>query len=88
MAYLEQFAASAGTTCISCHTAGPMSLARPLLGKPSETEEKLIANVNKRVTSWDTIAKYDGTDDEALRPFYGNSKAVSELKEAPGPSRF
>ncbi len=75
----------AGTTCISCHTAGPMSLARPLLGKSSETEEKLIANVNKRVASWDTIAKYDGADEEALRPFYGNSKsAVAKMKEALG----
>jgi putative heme-binding domain-containing protein len=75
----------AGTTCISCHTAGPMSLARPLLGKPSETEEKVIANVSKRVASWDTIAKYDGTDEEALRPFYGNSKsAVAKMKETLG----
>ncbi len=74
-----------GTTCISCHTAGPMSLARPLLGKPSETEEKLIAAIGKRVASWEIITKYDGTDDEALRPFYGNSKsAVAKMKEALG----
>src|SRR5262245_29732994 len=51
-----------GTSCISCHTALPVALARPALAKqlgetePAAVEKKLIANVQKRVANWERIS--------------------------------
>ena len=46
------------TFCVSCHTALPYALARPLLRQPlgetapSAPEAALLANITKRVTNW------------------------------------
>jgi squalene-hopene/tetraprenyl-beta-curcumene cyclase len=58
-----------GTFCISCHTAAPYALSRPLLrhalGESGESsgEQKLIANVSKRVRLWSEV-----------KPFYPDSE--------------
>lgn len=57
------------TFCVSCHTALPYALGRPALRSamgeqgPSADEQKLIANVSKRVAIWN----------DAL-PFYSDEK--------------
>jgi squalene-hopene/tetraprenyl-beta-curcumene cyclase len=40
------------TFCVSCHTAVPFALSRHNISTPSAPEEKLIANVTKRVHIW------------------------------------
>lgn len=40
------------TFCVSCHTAVPFALSRHNISTPSAPEEKLIANVTKRVRIW------------------------------------
>ena len=58
------------TFCVSCHTALPYAMARPALRTalneeaPSPTEQKLVANVTKRVRMW-----------AELEPFYPDKKA-------------
>ena len=80
-AYLDQRAATwaswptaardHGTFCISCHTAVPYVLSRPVLrkaageGKLSVNEQVLLDNVSKRVQLWDNVGPYytgDGYD--------------------------
>jgi squalene-hopene/tetraprenyl-beta-curcumene cyclase len=57
------------TFCISCHTAVPYALSRPALRAalgeqtPSATEQKLLANVTKRVRIWNEA-----------EPFYSDEK--------------
>ena len=57
------------TFCVSCHTALPYAMARPALRAalaeqaPSPTEQKLVANVTKRVRIW-----------TELEPFYADKK--------------
>jgi squalene-hopene/tetraprenyl-beta-curcumene cyclase len=57
------------THCVSCHTAVPYALGRPALRaalgeqSPSATEQKLLANVTKRVRLWNE-----------LEPFYSDEK--------------
>ncbi len=57
------------THCVSCHTAVPYALSRPALRaalgeqSPSATEQKLLANVTKRVRLW-----------SQLEPFYSDEK--------------
>jgi squalene-hopene/tetraprenyl-beta-curcumene cyclase len=52
------------TFCVSCHTAGPYALGRPALHKllgekaPSVQQQKLYANVVKRVTLWNEVAPW------------------------------
>ena len=52
------------TFCISCHTAVPYALSRPLLRKslaeagPSANERKLLENVTKRVRLWKQVAPF------------------------------
>jgi squalene-hopene/tetraprenyl-beta-curcumene cyclase len=81
-AYLDQRAATwalwapaardHGTYCVSCHTALPYALSRPVLRKAlgerqlSANERALLEDVNKRVRMWDRIGPYytgDGYDD-------------------------
>lgn len=53
-----------GTFCISCHTALPYALARPVLRNalteagPSKEERMLIEDVQKRVRLWNEIGPY------------------------------
>ena len=53
-----------GTFCVSCHTALPYALARPLLRQPlgetapSPAEAALLANITKRVTNWRDIEPF------------------------------
>jgi squalene-hopene/tetraprenyl-beta-curcumene cyclase len=53
-----------GTFCVSCHTAAPYGLARPVLRAalgeptPSATEQKLLDNVTKRVRMWHEVAPF------------------------------
>ena len=52
------------TFCVSCHTAVPYALARPVLRKalaeqaPSVNERRLLDNVTKRVRLWKEIAPF------------------------------
>lgn len=53
-----------GTFCVSCHTAVPYAMSRPVLRKalaedgPSVTERKLLENVSKRVRMWKEVAPF------------------------------
>ncbi len=53
-----------GTFCVSCHTALPYALARPVLRAalaepgPSINEHKLIEDVTKRVRLWEDVGPY------------------------------
>lgn len=52
------------TFCVSCHTAVPYAMSRPLLRKalgeqaPSANERRLLANVTKRVRLWKQVAPF------------------------------
>jgi squalene-hopene/tetraprenyl-beta-curcumene cyclase len=69
-----------GTFCVSCHTAVPYALARPVL-RPALAEEtlspnerKLVDNVTKRVRLWNEV-----------EPFYSDEKTgVHKTAEARG----
>jgi squalene-hopene/tetraprenyl-beta-curcumene cyclase len=64
------------TFCVSCHTAVPYALSRPVLHKvlneqtPSSNERALLDNVTKRVRLWKEVAPFY-TD-----PDYGVHKAT------------
>jgi squalene-hopene/tetraprenyl-beta-curcumene cyclase len=53
-----------GTFCVSCHTALPYALSRPVLRsiigarQPTATETKLTANVATRVNHWNEVAPF------------------------------
>jgi squalene-hopene/tetraprenyl-beta-curcumene cyclase len=51
-----------GTFCVSCHTALPYAMARPLLQQATETtappEKALIDSIEKRVTNWAQMPPY------------------------------
>jgi squalene-hopene/tetraprenyl-beta-curcumene cyclase len=53
-----------GTFCVSCHTALPYALARPILRgalgevQPSSAEAALVENVRKRVRQWNEVAPF------------------------------
>jgi squalene-hopene/tetraprenyl-beta-curcumene cyclase len=53
-----------GTFCVSCHTAVPYAMSRPLLRGmlaeqgPSANEQKLLNNVTKRVRLWKEVAPF------------------------------
>lgn len=55
-----------GTSCVSCHTALPYSLARPAIGGvlhdtvTPTPERKLVEDVATRVRAWSEIAPYYG----------------------------
>jgi squalene-hopene/tetraprenyl-beta-curcumene cyclase len=55
-----------GTFCVSCHTAMPYALARPVLDSamgekgPARDERELLDNVMKRVRLWKDIKPYYG----------------------------
>ena len=70
------------TACVSCHTALPYALSRPVLRgtsdkTPSSIEQAMLANIVKRVTMWNEVLPF--YDDE----HYGPHKAVgSRTSEA------
>jgi len=72
-----------GTFCVSCHTAVPYELARPILRKvladstPTDSERRILENVTKRVRMWKDVAPpYNDKD-------YGpNKEAESRATEA------
>jgi len=53
-----------GTFCVSCHTIAPYALGRPALRaaldeqSPSPNEQKLVANVTKRVRMWNEVQPF------------------------------
>jgi squalene-hopene/tetraprenyl-beta-curcumene cyclase len=61
-----------GTFCVSCHTALPYALARPVLSKelqqttPSAQEDELISNVVRRVRLWDRTGPYYSDKDTGI----------------------
>src|SRR5271155_1395718 len=63
------------TFCVSCHTALPYALARPVLrdpeSPPSEGERRLLESVTRRVRLWPSIA-----------PYYSDQAAASRGTEA------
>lgn len=68
------------TFCVSCHTAAPYAMARPMLRAvlgeqaPSPVEQKLLANVTKRVRMW-----------KEVEPFYPDkTRGVPKTAESRG----
>lgn len=60
-----------GTFCLSCHTALPYALARPVLSKQLSQAEppaegQLISNVVRRVRLWDETAPYYSDKDTGI----------------------
>lgn len=61
-----------GTFCVSCHTAVPYAMARPLLRGPlaeqgpSANERKLLDNVTKRVRLWKEMAPFYSDADRGV----------------------
>ena len=52
------------TFCVSCHTVAPYAMGRPALrtalgeSEPSALEQKLLANITKRVRMWDQVQPF------------------------------
>jgi squalene-hopene/tetraprenyl-beta-curcumene cyclase len=71
------------TFCVSCHTAVPYVLSRPVLRKAlaepslSDSERKLLDNVTKRVRLWNEIGPFYGGQE-----YDGNKIAESRGTEA------
>lgn len=95
-AYLDQRAATwaswpraardHGTYCVSCHTALPYVIARPVLRKTlgerelSPNERALVDDVTKRVELWDQIGPYyagDGYDDAKVGESRGTESVLN-----------
>lgn len=74
-------AGGGGTRCISCHTAVPMAMARPLLGESSSAADSMLQNIRTRVAGWDRIAAWNGQPDQ-MRPFYNGRAAGSRKSDA------
>jgi squalene-hopene/tetraprenyl-beta-curcumene cyclase len=68
----------AGTQCVSCHTALPLALARPLLGEAGNPEISLVANVRTRVSRWEEILAWE-QGNERIRPYYGGANKPLSL---------
>jgi squalene-hopene/tetraprenyl-beta-curcumene cyclase len=72
-----------GTFCVSCHTAVPYALARPVLRKvldeqtPTDDERKLLENARKRVRLWKQIAPVYNDKEDGV-----NKSAESRATEA------
>jgi squalene-hopene/tetraprenyl-beta-curcumene cyclase len=74
-----------GTACISCHTALSVALARPALGAQlgetaaSAVEERLHANLVKRVESWEKIVGNATSEKNPFIPYYAKERKPSAL---------
>jgi squalene-hopene/tetraprenyl-beta-curcumene cyclase len=68
-----------GTFCVSCHTAVPYALARPILGdilgepEPPLEQRRLLENVKQRVRLWSEVA-----------PFYTDKYGGQKMIESRG----
>jgi squalene-hopene/tetraprenyl-beta-curcumene cyclase len=53
-----------GTLCVSCHTQAPFALAMPTLrhdlghAQPSDTEQAMLASIQKRVRMWNEVQPF------------------------------
>lgn len=76
-----------GTHCVSCHTQLPYALARPLLRGAmkeqglSAPEQKMLADVTKRVEMWDRIEPFYQDDPES-RTYEAREAAYFALMRA------
>jgi squalene-hopene/tetraprenyl-beta-curcumene cyclase len=74
------------TFCVSCHTALPYALARPVLraalaeSGPSVNERKLIDNVSKRVRLWNEVGPY--YSDQGYDPKSAESRGTEAVLNA------
>jgi squalene-hopene/tetraprenyl-beta-curcumene cyclase len=74
------------TFCVSCHTALPYALARPVLRSalaesgPSVNERKLIDNVSKRVRLWNEVGPY--YSDQGYDPKSAESRGTEAVLNA------
>jgi squalene-hopene/tetraprenyl-beta-curcumene cyclase len=74
------------TFCISCHTALPYALARPVLraalaeSGPSVNERKLIDDVSKRVRLWNEVGPY--YSDQGYDPKSAESRGTEAVLNA------
>jgi squalene-hopene/tetraprenyl-beta-curcumene cyclase len=77
-----------GTVCASCHTALPIALARPSLGKAlneataGAIEQRLIDNMKKRVENWEKIVGDAAADKDPIHAFYADKEEASLGTEA------
>ncbi len=75
------------TFCVSCHTAVPYALSRPILGKalaeqaPSVNERKLLDNVVKRVRLWKEVGTFY-TDQAQGPPKTAQSRGTESVLNA------
>jgi squalene-hopene/tetraprenyl-beta-curcumene cyclase len=78
------------TSCISCHTAGPYLLARPVLrklagaGQPTEYEKKFVEQTRLRVEHWEELDSpsyrllYD-FDDQKKKESWGTEAVLNAV---------
>src|SRR5579863_4006656 len=75
------------TFCVSCHTVAPYGLARPVLRTalgeeaPSATEQKVIANVTKRVRMWREVLPFY-PDEKRGAPKTSESRGTESILNA------
>jgi squalene-hopene/tetraprenyl-beta-curcumene cyclase len=75
-----------GTFCVSCHTALPYSLSRPVLRQaldaqtPTTDEQRLIENIVKRVRLWQNVGPY--YSDEGYDPKGAESRGTEAVINA------
>src|SRR5580700_5980417 len=81
------------THCVSCHTAVPYALSRPALRSalgeqsPSVTEQKLLANVTKRVRLWSEMEPFYSDKDRGA-PKTAESRGTESVLNALILSRY
>jgi hypothetical protein len=81
------------THCVSCHTAVPYALSRPALRSalgeqsPSVTEQKLLANVTKRVRLWSELEPFYSDKDRGA-PKTAESRGTESVLNALILSRY
>jgi squalene-hopene/tetraprenyl-beta-curcumene cyclase len=74
-----------GTFCVSCHTAVPYALSRPMLRKalaeksPSDNERKLLDNVRKRVRNWKDVDPFYSGDGYQATESRGTEAVLNAL---------
>lgn len=75
------------TFCISCHTAAPYALSRSALRKdlgeesPSPNEQKILANITKRVRMWKDVEPFYADQTSGL-PKTSESRGTESILDA------